>query len=211
MKRNTQIMLGVFAALLVVVILYQRSTADDVPAEEEFPTPLPSAALFEFTIEEVTGLSVKNLDGRSAVLEKQGETWVSITPASTAEETDSLRINNIITQLVTIRVVNIAPLDAPLQVLGLDFPPFTITLTLSSGVVVEIRIGAPSVTNTGYYVSVDSGLPQLVTKSSIDQAIGLLDTPPLLPTPIIVPTEVISGTVLITDTQIISPTTTQQP
>jgi hypothetical protein len=194
LNRNTQIILGVFLVLLLAMLWINRLPQDEAAVEDDFPTVPPSVALFPFGIEDVIGLEVRTLGGKTVSVARQGDSWTSITPSATISETDTLRLNNVVSQIALIKVMNANPLDLALESVGLDAPPYAITLTLADGTLTVMEIGDASITGTGYYVSVDGAPPQLVTKIAVDQALDMLNSPPLIPTPIIIPTEPITGT-----------------
>lgn len=193
-KRNTQIMLGVFALLLIVFLVVRNAAETGEGETEDLPTPVVPALLFDFDPADVTGIRIENLDGQAVQVRQEGEVWLLVQPPAPAEQTDLTRIENLVAALGALQLVTQADLEAPLNVVGLEFAPYLLTLTLADGTVHEVAIGDASVTGTGYYISVDGGLPQLATKSVLDQFIGLLDSPPLLPTPIPeLPTETPAG------------------
>ena len=180
-RRNTLILVGVFVALVLVLVFLQRSAGEETPDLADFPTSAPIVTLFDFGSQTVVGLRVRNLDGNEVALQLEDEQWRLESAA--AEETDSQRVANAVAQIASMRVLNDAPIQASLATIGLEFPRYDVFLTLSDAGLHEIAVGQASVTNTGYYVIVDGGAPQLVTKSTLDQLIGLLNDPPLLPTP----------------------------
>ncbi len=183
-RKNTLILVGVFAALVLVLVLLQRSPEETPEELADFPTSPPVVSLFDFGSQTVAGLAVRNLDGNEVVMVLNEGNWSLTSASATQEETDGQRINNAVTQIATMRVLNDGAIQAAPRDLGLEFPSHEITITLSDGGVHVISVGRASVTNRGYYVIVDGGEPQLVTKSTLDQLIGLLGDPPLLPTPI---------------------------
>lgn len=198
--RNTWIMVGVFFLLLLVFFALQR-TGGGAPAEQvDFPTPEIVPPLFDFDASTVTRIRIANLDGQAVEFAREGEVWLLKQPAAPAEETDITRIEGLIAAFAGLRPVAGFTIDAPLSAIGLQFPPYSLTLTLPGGETHVLAIGDAAVTGTGYYVSLDGGPVQLATKSVLDQFIGLLDSPPLLPTPIPEPTEPITGTLELTPT-----------
>jgi len=216
--RTTRILLGVFVVLLLVAILISRQSGEE-PADLSF-TPAPSLALFEFGVEAIQRFEARNLDGQVIAFERTGTGWQSFEPAASEAETDSVRISNLLSQLVTVRVVNSQPIEAPFSVIGLEFAPHQFTVVLSDGRTFVVRIGEKSATSTGYYVQVNGEAPVLITKATVDLVIGLFAAPPLLPTPTFIPTQTITATVPISATLPISgsattvspaQTETQQP
>ena len=184
-KRNTQILLGVFALLLVALFVVRNlpDDAEDTPVDD-FPTQAVLPTLFEFGVEEVAGFRIENAEGQAVEMEYADEAWVMIEPEAAAADVDQIRAAGLVPQLTILRLVTESPLESPLDVLGLAAPAYTLTIRLTSGESHVLAIGAASITNTGYYVSLDGEAPKLVTKSALDQFINLIETPPLAPTPL---------------------------
>jgi hypothetical protein len=201
-KRNTLIMLGVFA-LLVVVLVVLRNLPDDATAEipEDVPTQAVLPTLFDFAAADVAGVRIENVEGQAVHFVREGEGWAMIQPPAEPEEVDVIRLESLVSQLAFLRLVTETVLETDLAGLGLESPSYTLNIFLVSGEEHELLIGNSSITGTGYYVSVDGDPPQLVTKSILDTYITLFENPPLIPTPI--PTLDSSGT--ITDTATLEP------
>ncbi|HUF40187.1 MAG TPA: hypothetical protein VMN57_16815 [Anaerolineales bacterium] len=201
-KRNTLILLGVFALLLVVMIVLQRLPEEE-PAEtlEDIPTQAVLPALFAFEPADVAGVRIENAEGQVIHFAREGEGWITIEPPAVPEEVDAIRLESLVSQLTFLRLVTETVLEVDLAALGLETPGYTLLITLVSGEEHELLVGDASIAGTGYYVSVDGAPPQLVSKSILDTFITLFDNPPLLPTPI--PTLDESGT--ITDTATLEP------
>ncbi len=183
LRRPTQIVLGVFAVLLIVLLVLRGRSGDEETPPADLPTQPAVSLLFDFAPEDVAAVRIANIDGQAVEFRHEGEVWLLVRPPAPAEETDITRISGLVAQFTALRLVTETSLDAPLSALGLQFPPYRLTVTLVDGTVHNLAIGDPSVTNTGYYVTLDGGVPRLVTKSVLDGFIGLLESPPLLPTP----------------------------
>jgi hypothetical protein len=202
LKRNTQILLGVFAVFLVVLLIIRNLPEEEAPeVVEDFPTEVVMPSLFDFEAADVAGVRIENVEGGAVQFVREGEGWVVIQPPAAPEEVDTMRIESLVSQLSFLRLVTETVLDSPLSALGLDVPDYILNIFLASGAEHELQIGDASIAGTGYYVSVDGAPPQLVTKSILDTFITLFDNPPLLPTPI--PTLEPAGT--ITDTATLEP------
>jgi hypothetical protein len=202
LKRNTQILLGVFALLVVVLLVLRRLPEDETPETvEEIPTVAVLPTLFDFEAADVAGVRIENAEGEAIQFAREGEGWIVILPPVEADQVDAIRIESLVSQLTFLRLITETTLDAPLSALGLEAPEYTLHIFLESGTEIELRIGDVSIAGTGYYVSVDGAVPQLVTKSILDTFINLFENPPLLPTPI--PTLDDTGT--ITDTATLEP------
>jgi len=182
-RRNTWILLAVFVLLLAVLFILQQQ-GEESPDEAAVPTTVVRSNLFSFSIDEVTGFRIESQEGLVVEAEKAGEVWQLVQPETGAGEVDQTRVEGLIAQLASIRLLTEGDIIASLSDLQLQSPPYRLAVGLAGGERVDLAIGSSSVTNTGYYVSLDGGPPSLVSKSVLDSFIGLLDTPPLLPTPI---------------------------
>lgn len=85
------------------------------------------------------------------------------------------------TQAGALRSLSIV--DLPADVVGLDKPAYTITLTFSGTDVHKLLIGAETPVGDGYYARVDGGGIQVIDKIGLDALLGLLTAPPYPATP----------------------------
>lgn len=202
LKRNTLILLGVFA-LLVVVLLVLRNLPEDETAETplDVPTQAVLPTLFDFAAADVAGVRIENAEAQAVHFVREGEGWTVIQPPAEPGEVDVTRLESLVSQLAFLRLVTETVLETDLAGLGLESPAYTLNIFLVSDEEHELLIGNSSIAGTGYYVSVDGEPPQLVTKSILDTFITLFENPPLIPTPI--PTLDPAGT--ITDTATLEP------
>ncbi|MFQ5615862.1 MAG: DUF4340 domain-containing protein [Anaerolineales bacterium] len=208
LRKNTLILVVVFAVVVVAAILIQR-TSEDAPVEPTGPAVVPTRFLFEFGAEVVAGFRVAGPGGQAVEMSKDNEgVWSSIEPPAPAEDTDQTQVTTTVSQLASVRVLNDLEGGPLLDALGLDFPSHVITIALQDDEQKIIQIGDSSPTGNGYYVRVNSGDPQLVDKIVFDRFIGFLDAPPIIPTPTITPTLEITSTQTLTPTLPITSTVT---
>lgn len=185
-RRNTWVLLGIFALLLVVTFVLQQTGAGE-PDAADVPTSAVRPNLFTFTADQVVSVRIENLDGVAVEAEKSGDVWLLVQPEAAADLVDQSRIEGLLGQLAAVRVLTDSAINGSLSALQLQYPPHQLTVRLSSGEERVLAIGESSIANTGYYVSLDGAAPQLVSKSALDSFIELLDSPPLLPTPVPTP------------------------
>ena len=90
------------------------------------------------------------------------------------------------TQVTSLSIANLVPNVDPKDV-GLDVPPYKLTVKFSSGVERIVAIGVLTPTETGYY-ALNEGEIVIVDRSGIDALINLLANPPyaetLTPSPL---------------------------
>ncbi|MCB9134895.1 MAG: DUF4340 domain-containing protein [Anaerolineales bacterium] len=190
LRKNTLILVGVFAVLLLGFFLFQKYKVDNptVP-ESDAPTVPPPTYLFDFTTDKIVHVLVEGGDGQVVELQKDADgTWLMLQPPTLSIGTDQTPITSALAQIGTVRVLNELDSTSALDVLGLSQPISTITFTLDSGEDYKVDIGGVSPTGNGYYVRVNGGSPSLVDKYLFDQLTGFLTTPPLLPTPVLTST-----------------------
>jgi hypothetical protein len=89
------------------------------------------------------------------------------------------------------------------DLIGLKEPAYILTVKFSNGTERSAHIGVVTPSESGYYVQDSSGGNVLIiSKSSVDALLGLLNAPPYLesPTPSPIPSETDSATATITPT-----------
>ena len=198
-RRNTLILVGIFVVMLATTFLIQRNKEQNPTLpESDLPTSVPPTYLFDFASESVVNVLIEGLDGQLIEMQKDAAgMWSLVQPPTLPEGTDQTAISSAIGQLGTLRVLNELANTLELDVLGLDMPAYTITLTLDSGKTTEIQVGSSSPTGNGYYVRVDNASPKLVDKFFFDSLTGYISTPPILPTPVLTTTLELSPTLTI--------------
>ena len=199
LRKNTLILVGVFAVLVTALLLIQRNRElNPALPESDAPTVPPPTFLFDFASESVVNVLVEGQDGQIVEMQKDADgTWVLVQPPTLPEGTDQSSISSAIGQLGTVRVLNELANPPGLDVLGLDQPTATITLTLDSGQTTTVQIGSSSPTGNGYYIRVDGAATKLVDKFLFDQLTGFLTAPPILPTPVLTTTLGITSTLIV--------------
>lgn len=85
------------------------------------------------------------------------------------------------TQIGALRVLSTVSLGP--DIIGLDKPGHTLTVTLGNGPPHTLRIGSVTPVQDGYYVQLDRSPFQIVDKFGLDALIRLLENPPYLATP----------------------------
>ena len=187
LQKNTWILVGVFAVLVLGLVLLQRyQEQNPTLPESDAPTVPPPTYLFDFTSEAVVSVLIEDADGQRIELQKDGSgIWLLSQPLTLPEGTDQTSITSAVSQLGTIRILNELTNPPGLDVLELDTPAATLTFTLTSGDTTVIQVGGSSPSGNGYYVRVNGSSPKLVDKFVLDRLISFVTTPPLsLPPPL---------------------------
>jgi hypothetical protein len=85
-------------------------------------------------------------------------------------------------QVTTMQILDRLP-DIDPEIVGLTDPEYNIFVRFTSGVERNVKIGVITPTESGYYVQNTDGETVIVSKSSVDALLGLLNNPPYLETP----------------------------
>lgn len=154
------------------------------PQQPDSPaTPAPTEAFLWADETRIVKFRLSGASGEYTQLERgQDGAWMVETAAAsgTADQASSEMAAS---QVGSLRIIN--TLDAPpaLQAIGLDNPQYTLTVTDNSGEQV-FRVGAVTLTGSGYYVLDSTGNVSIVSKFGLDALLTLLAAPPFGQTPI---------------------------
>lgn len=181
-KRNTWIVLGGFVVLLALsYYIRQTPGLQGVPTLADLPTQSPP--IFSFDSEDVVGITVSDIEGAMVVYALGEEAlWVMSEPEAAAEDLNPGQIAFVVSQLSTWTEQNEVIAITDLEVVGLEQPAYTVLITFGDGSQQKFTVGEQTLNSTGYYLSVENGLPIIVSKFSVDTILDLLNSPPLLPT-----------------------------
>ena len=183
MKRSTWIVLIIFLALVGLLVYLNQK--EPVSTEEEIPTVEPVEYLLTAADGLPTSIDIKSEAGEQVTLARNeaGE-WVLKQPIET--EANQGSVEAAVTQLTSLRIVSrpeVAPADA-----GLVQPSYTVTVELTSGTMITVRIGDLTPTQSGYYTNVDESTDVLIVrKTGLDALLTLVASPPYTNTPTPIP------------------------
>ena len=177
-KRQTWVLLVVFLAMIGLAFLW---TGYQNNQRKSHPTASPTPTQFLFTLDSATVASLKITDnaGGKVVMVSRNTTgqWVLVEPQ--AEYTDIASVEAAVTQLASLQVTSSLAAADNLAEFGLDKPAYTITVNVNGGGQLLAQVGSATATNSGYYVLVPGGVPQIVSKYSLDALLKLLTNPPV--------------------------------
>lgn len=208
LKRSTWIVLGIFAVLILGVFLWQRYGKTEELIEPT-PTTQLSELVFDLGDQKIVGFRIDGADGSSILLGQDPTSKAWMVGGQPAELADVTQIDTVASSLAFMMVNRQLPTQPPLDSMGLDLPPYTITLDLDSGKQVVLSIGKLIPTGTGYYARVDENPVMVIAKTDIDSIVSLLTTPPLTTT--YTPTATATATMTATSTPKPSMTFTPTP
>jgi hypothetical protein len=178
-RRSTWVTLGIFAIVLVAAIII-RQTEQKVAADA---TPTPgSTYLFSAQDSSIIGLRISDNDEDSVAVQRAEDgSWSLIQPEG--EQADQDRIDSLVSQAESLRVVSTLDTQPELTAIGLDPPQYRLSITLADGQQQVAEIGNTTPTSSGYYTRLEGGELQVVSKSGLDSLVGMLTDLPIAPTP----------------------------
>ncbi|MFC1878617.1 DUF4340 domain-containing protein [Chloroflexota bacterium] len=180
-RRNTWILVVVFALLVAATLFWQRTKGRDDSLTGEV-TPLAVDPLVADLGEaSVVGVTLQDVERNTIKLElgDDGE-WHLLMPAAPA---DSSAIGATLSQLNGMTALTTLSSSTPLADLGLSPPQKLLVLDLDSGSQFILNIGKATPTGSGYYVLSNASDRKLyvVKKVSLDSILNWLESPPILP------------------------------
>ncbi|MEJ2305088.1 MAG: DUF4340 domain-containing protein [Anaerolineales bacterium] len=178
-RRSTWVTLGIFAIVLVAAIII-RQTGQKAAADA---TPTPgSAYLFSAQDSAIIGLRITDTDENSVAVQRAEDgSWSLIQPEG--EQADQDRIDSLVGQAESLRVVSTLDTQPELTAIGLEPPQYRVAVTLADGQQQAAEIGSTTPTSSGYYARLEGGDLQVVSKTGLDSLVGMLTDPPIAPTP----------------------------
>lgn len=175
-RRSTWIVLLVLAAV-VGFSLYLKDQQSKAAAR---PTPTESSsALFPASDGSPTNIKIVASAGNLVEIGRdQAGTWVVKAPLSMAA--DQAGAEAAATQVTGLRVL--AKVQLGLDIVGLNQPSDTLTVTFSSGKTHTLLVGSVTPIQNGYYSQLDGGPVIVVDKPGMDALLGMLTSPPYVAT-----------------------------
>jgi len=180
MRRPTVIYLLLFLAL-VGVYYYLNNRAQ--PADIALTVEPTSEVSYLFTAEDgvPTSIRIESKAGDIVEVARNVENaWALKLPIEAAAEQASAEAAA--SQVTTMQILDRLP-DIDPEIVGLTDPEYILVIKFTSGVERNVKIGVITPTESGYYVQNTDGETVIVSKSSVDALLGLLNNPPYLETP----------------------------
>jgi hypothetical protein len=178
-KRNTWIVLAIFAVVTAVAILIQTT---NVLKPAVSPTATLNPPLLGNSSDSITGVRLVDQHGLSIVSKLDSNNqWTIEQPAGLLVSQGSMQL--ILSDLYGITIQSTLLSQLPLDSTGLQLPTYTITLTYQSGQTHLIKVGNLTSTQSGYYVQLDTGNAVIVSQSGIDGVVGVFKSVAYTPTP----------------------------
>lgn len=187
-RKNTWIVLGVFAALagLIVLLPYLPEKTDTVEALPAVTLP-PQVMQFPlfgdtFGAEDIVELSVfVGVELELHLSWQEDEVWALVVPiADSPDEVDLERVELTLMQLTRFYAIPLEETVDDLAVVGLAEPAYKVNIGLADGSTVIFLIGDETPLGSAYFVQVDGGDVVMVDTFYIAALQGILDVPPII-------------------------------
>ncbi len=180
-KRNTWILLGVLAVVLVFAYFQPRLEAALAPSQ---PTATPTSggpvALFQSLDEKtISSLSVKDSAGKTVTIGRDSAGLWSVTEPASSQPTDPSLAEQAVSQVVSLTGETVLNPQTDLSVYGLVNPSGIIAISLSGGQKDPLLVGDATAFGDGYYAQLNNGPVQVISKSSLDPVLTLSNHPPV--------------------------------
>lgn len=180
MIRTSTIVYIILLLALVGAYFYLRQRPE--PAEIEL-TAEPTEAVSYLFPEESTPSSIRIESGAGEVVEVARDAdnaWILTQPVEA--KADQAAAEAAASQVTTMRILDTVP-DVDPEIVGLTDPQYRLAVEFAEGGERSAEIGVITPTESGYYVRNMAGEIIIVSRSSIDALLGLLENPPFLETP----------------------------
>jgi hypothetical protein len=180
MRQSTVIYLVLF--LLVIGAYYYLNNREE-PADIALTLEPTSEVSYLFTAEDglPTSIRIESKSGDTVEVARNAENaWALILPREATA--DQASAEAAASQVTTMQILDRLP-DIDPEIVGLTDPEYNIFVRFTSGVERNVKIGVITPTESGYYVQNTDGETVIVSKSSVDALLGLLNNPPYLETP----------------------------
>jgi len=142
--------------------------------------PKPQSNLISPEKGPVSQISIQRADGKTVTLNKTGGIWlVTANYEAPANQDTAETMARDMTSLRVIAKLEEAP---DLASIGLNKPTYTVSLVLQDGSPYTFKIGAATVTDSGYYIQANDGSIVVIDKYAIEQLTALIIEPPFLQT-----------------------------
>jgi hypothetical protein len=176
-KRNTWVLLGIFVIVAGFAYYLQKRPAPTTPTST--PTPGGPVALFKGLDEKtISSLSVKDQAGKTMTIGRDSAGLWAVTEPSSSQPTDASLAEQSVSQVVSLQGQPVMNPQTDLNVYGLVNPSGTIALTLSGDKKDTLLVGDAVPIGDGYYVRLNDGPVQVISKSSLEPVLKLPSNPP---------------------------------
>jgi len=179
MRRSTIIYILLFVIMAGAYYYFNnREKPADIAVTIE---PQPEVSyLFSFDDGTPTSIHIESKTGDVVEVTRGADNaWAVILPIEAAADQGS--VEAAASQVTVMQILDHLPDIAPKDV-GLDDPEYKLAVKFTSGVERNVEIGVITPTESGYYVRMNGGEIEIISKDSVDSLLELLSNPPYMPT-----------------------------
>lgn len=173
-RKTTWIVLVVFVVLLAAVLLMQRTQGTVRLIEEEI-TPSATTAprvLADLKSEDIVAIEWTG-EGQALTLTQAADGSWALGPGA-GGPVEASQIDQLRASLVSLRAVSQVGAGNPLDAIGLTVPANIIILRTAAGEQLQLNLGSPTPTGSGYYVQLGANPPVVVDKYEMDSILDLV-------------------------------------
>lgn len=180
MIRTSTIVYIVLLLALVGAYLYLRDRQE--PAEIELTAEPTEVISYLFSEEDTpSSIRIESSAGETVeVVRDADQGWKLIQPRGASA--NQAAAEAAASQAATIRILDSVP-DVDPEIVGLTDPQYILSVGFSESGERSAEIGVITPTESGYYVRTTAGEIIIVSRSSVDALLGLLENPPYAETP----------------------------
>lgn len=169
-RKQTWILLVVFAALLGVMFYLQQNplpdTAQATPSVTAQPVMLPG-----WQPEDITQISIQHGQAEALMLAKDAEGSWMLEPGALPVEAG--KVEQLRAQITDLRVIAALQPGFDPAATGLSQPVLTLTVWNTQGQETVLKIGGQTPIETGYYIQVGESAPVVVSKFAVEALLDL--------------------------------------
>lgn len=182
MRRSTIVLLILFVAMGLLVWYTQQPENIVKQALATNTTTASQATSYLIKPDQVPAslISVQNTHGKTVTLKQTGGIWLVTADHEAPANQDSAATTAM--AVTSLRVITTLEKTANLEGMGLDNPAYTVALTLRDGSMYTFKVGATTITDSGYYVQANDGSIVVIDKDAIETLISLNVKPPFMET-----------------------------
>ncbi len=182
-RRTTFLVVLALVVLVGFAFFFQRYQSNKAAGQPTTTPQATAAPLYNLGGAAVTDVLISSQAGDTIELFRDAGKANWAIKGLPPEQADALAIDNAITPLLSLQVLQTLSQSPALESVGLASPAYTITLTTADGQQVVTHVGSLNAVGTGYYVQVGSGPVMIADNVILDDVLKFLSSPPLVATP----------------------------
>jgi hypothetical protein len=182
MRRSTFVLVVLFAAIGLLYWYMQKpgNAIKQALATSTTAAPVSPSKLISPDQGPISHISIQRADGKTVTLKQAGGIWLVTTDY---EAPANQELSQAIAQeILSLRMDTKLEKAPELASIGLNNPAYTVSLLLQDGSPYTLKIGAATVTDSGYYVQANDGSIGVIDKYALDMLTALIVEPPFLQT-----------------------------